>query len=384
MTVNVGIWTDGVDVDEPKAPWLAMKRMVDALTDIRPDWLSVYLIHTNDSADWGAYDHFNEIVVDKDLRGKYTLLKNNFDQIVLNGIPNTIPSLLFHTYPRASTIAWVHGTLAWVPDYAYGTTLRPDSPLQRLQNAWQKRVLRVGSRRCDRFVTASNFAKSCVSEGMHINDSSIIVNHYGIDHDVFRERNNYISDIIELDEISSQHSLLFVANYKKRKNPHTLLRASKRLHERGIDHDLVIVGAGYQESPIPNLATRLGIRDSVRFLGFRNEREIAILYKKSDVFVFPTFHENFGMPLVEAMASGCPVVATDHASIPEVVGDAGVLVDDPTDPEELADCISSVLTDANLRDRLIRNGRERSMNFSWEKCAQTFVQLFDDLRETRG
>ena len=104
----------------------------------------------------------------------------------------------------------------------------------------------------------------------------------------------------------------------------------------------------------------------VRFLGFVPDDTLAVLYRLADVFVFPSLYEGFGLPPLEAMASGTPVVTSNVSSLPEVAGDAALLVD-PRDPEAIAGAIKMVLTDCTLREELRRRGLARARSFSWEQ-----------------
>jgi glycosyltransferase involved in cell wall biosynthesis len=111
------------------------------------------------------------------------------------------------------------------------------------------------------------------------------------------------------------------------------------------------------------------VRQDVRFFGFVPDRTLAALYRMAAVFAFPSLYEGFGLPPLEAMACGTPVVTSRISSLPEVVGDAAVLVD-PHSVEDIAGGIEQVLTDEPLRARLVERGRERVKLFSWEKSVE--------------
>ena len=113
----------------------------------------------------------------------------------------------------------------------------------------------------------------------------------------------------------------------------------------------------------------------MRFLGYLPEETLAVLYRLSGVFVFPSLYEGFGLPPLEAMASGTPVVTSNVSSLPEVAGDAAVLVD-PYDPEALADAMMRVLTDEKLRKDLRRRGLERAKQFSWEQSVRRVREIY--------
>ncbi len=118
----------------------------------------------------------------------------------------------------------------------------------------------------------------------------------------------------------------------------------------------------------------------VRFFGFVPDKTLAILYRLAAVFVFPSLYEGFGLPPLEAMASGTPVITSNVSSLPEVVGDAAVLID-PLQPDAIADAMRRVLTDAALRDDLRQRGLVRARQFSWERSVAARAR---DLRRGAG
>jgi len=111
-------------------------------------------------------------------------------------------------------------------------------------------------------------------------------------------------------------------------------------------------------------------------LGRVTDSDLIGLYNLADVFVFPSLYEGFGFPPLEAMACGTPVVASNAASLPEVVGDAGLLVD-PRDPEVMAEAIHRVLQDRDLAEELRRRGLERAQQFTWERAARETLAVYE-------
>jgi glycosyltransferase involved in cell wall biosynthesis len=116
----------------------------------------------------------------------------------------------------------------------------------------------------------------------------------------------------------------------------------------------------------------------VRFLGYLPEETLAVMYRLAGVFVFPSLYEGFGLPPLEAMASGTPVVTSNVSSLPEVAGDAAILVD-PYDPMAIADGIHRVLTDEQLRKELRHRGVARAGMFSWEQSVRRVRQIYDEV-----
>ncbi len=171
--------------------------------------------------------------------------------------------------------------------------------------------------------------------------------------------------------------LLHVGHTQPRKNLEGLLRALAILRKRVPNVVLLQVG-GIPTLRQQRLIATLSLAENVRFLGRVDDEALVLLYNLADVFVFPSLYEGFGFPVLEAMACGTPVVASNTSSLPEVVGDAGLLVD-PRSPESIAVAIHRLLSDPDLRHTLRRRGRERAAKFSWERTARETLAVYESL-----
>jgi len=173
--------------------------------------------------------------------------------------------------------------------------------------------------------------------------------------------------------------VLFVSALYPYKNIETLMHAYSRLGIEGrATSDLVILGRD-TDSQLPKLqalAGRLGIKENTRFLGFIEKEEMPYFYSAARVFVFPSLVETFGKPLIEAMQCGVPVVASNSSVIPEVVGDAGLLVN-PLDSAEMSTAIARVASDETLRQQLISRGVVRGKQFCWENTAKQTLRVLE-------
>lgn len=168
--------------------------------------------------------------------------------------------------------------------------------------------------------------------------------------------------------------LLYVARLEHPgKNHVRLLEAFARMRADGLQHQLVLAGSRWSGAEeIESRARELGLEDSVVFTGFVPNEALPDLYAAADIFVFPSLFEGFGIPLLEAMMARVPVCASDRASIPEVVGDAGLLFD-PDDPSSIEDRVQQIVSDRHLRDSMVVAGRQRAETFSWEAAAGRVV-----------
>jgi glycosyltransferase involved in cell wall biosynthesis len=177
--------------------------------------------------------------------------------------------------------------------------------------------------------------------------------------------------------------LLFVGGLNPLKNFSGIIKAYQQLKDK-IPHQLIAVGfkRWHYEDDL-RLVEELGLSKDVRLMGFIPDEDLPAFYNLADVFVFPSLYEGFGIPVLEAMASGCPVITTKTGCSPEVAGGAAVLVD-PRNVQEIADAIYQVIHDQKLRARLIKDGLGNAAKFSWEKTALETLLLFRKVTSDPG
>lgn len=170
--------------------------------------------------------------------------------------------------------------------------------------------------------------------------------------------------------------ILTVGSLIPRKNLETLFSAYHLLRERGATFRLVVVGpTAWKSAGIFQRLRALGIEEDVLLTGFVADEDLPAFYSCASVFVFPSLYEGFGLPPLEAMACGTPVVASNTSSLPEVVGDAGLLVD-PLDVHALAAAIDSLMADQELTTGLIERGFARAGSFTWERTAREHLCVY--------
>lgn len=158
-----------------------------------------------------------------------------------------------------------------------------------------------------------------------------------------------------------------------RKNVQGVLRALKQLQDK-IDHHLVLVGgAGWETETVLKELDDGTLRNRVHLLNYVSDEQLRALYKRASLYIHPSLYEGFGLTVLEAMASGVPVITSNSSSLPEVAGDAGLLVD-PTKDEEIVEAILTICSDPTLAQSKIQAGLQRAKLFSWDECA---TQLHD-------
>jgi glycosyltransferase involved in cell wall biosynthesis len=175
-----------------------------------------------------------------------------------------------------------------------------------------------------------------------------------------------------------QPFILAVGKISPRKNLDVVVRSLKKLQSR-IPHHLVTVGGnGWDFQEVKSLVYSLGLADRVHFLGYVSDEQLLALYTKSTLFIYPSLFEGFGLPVLEAMAAGCPVITSNLSSLPEVAGQAAMLVD-PHNVEEVAASIEIVCNNLSYANELRDKGRERASRFSWKQCAEETARVYSKL-----
>jgi glycosyltransferase involved in cell wall biosynthesis len=180
--------------------------------------------------------------------------------------------------------------------------------------------------------------------------------------------------------LSDGRYVLSVGTLQPRKNYVRLIRAFANLEPETVEPETQLViagGQGWLYQDIFTEAERHG--DRVRILGFVDEADLPALYRNAALFAFPSLYEGFGLPVLEAMACGVPVVCSNASSLPEVTGDAALLVD-PLDTDGLAEAMARVLEDADLRREMVARGVAQAARFTWAQAARQLVGVFDALQ----
>lgn len=172
--------------------------------------------------------------------------------------------------------------------------------------------------------------------------------------------------------------ILTAGKISPRKNMQGVIRALKQVHDK-IDHHLVLVGgAGWETEVVLRELDDGSFTKRVHLLGYVTNDQLRALYGRASLYIHPTLYEGFGLTVLEAMASGVPVITSNTSSLPEVAGDAGLLVD-PTNDTEIAEAILSICTDVTLTERKIEQGLARARLFTWDACARQLADVYADI-----
>ena len=171
------------------------------------------------------------------------------------------------------------------------------------------------------------------------------------------------------------HFFLFLGTLEPRKNLPRLLEAFLQVAD-AVPHSLVISGAiGWKTGELFDKLKKPGVKDRVRLTGFVDRKDIPALLSLADIFIYPSLYEGFGLPILEAMACGTPVITSNTSSMPEIAGDAALLVD-PRSLESISNAIMTLVRDEGKRSFLRKRGLKRAGEFSWEKTARETLQVY--------
>ncbi len=274
------------------------------------------------------------------------------------------------TLPGVPTVLTVHD-LSFVRD--------PDSADERLR-AYLNRVVPRSVRRATHVLADSQATRQDLVELWDTPAEKVTVIHCGVE-----SRFRPVTDSAELAAVRARYRLspgpyiLAVSTLQPRKNYQRLVQAFAVVAARHPDLSLVIAGGrGWKYETILAEPKRLGVEERVRFPGFVADDDLPALLSAAELFAYPSLYEGFGIPILEAMACGTPVLASNRSSLPEVTGDAGLEVD-PLDTSALAIGMERLLTDQALRSDLIARGRERAARFTWAEAARRLLTVYNRL-----
>ena len=235
-------------------------------------------------------------------------------------------------------------------------------------------------RSADRLIAVSNVVKDDIVKYTRSDPEKINVVYYGIDASRFKR----ILDQRRLEQVKQQYGLpdrfiLWVGQLYPPKNVGRLLKAFGRIKDQ-VPHQLVIAGEQrWRAESDLQLIEELGLKNRIQFSGWVSHDDLPVFYNLADLFAFPSLYEGFGIPLLEAMACGCPILTSKTGTPPEVVGEAGFLVD-PLHVDEIVEGLNTVLSNPALRAQMCSKGLERVKPYTWDRCARLTLYSIENFK----
>ena len=247
--------------------------------------------------------------------------------------------------------------------------------LKRFFYGW---MLPISAKKAQRIIAVSLSTKKDIIKLLNISSERIEVINLGIDFSYHLIEKEKLEDFRRKEGIFGSF-ILYVGTLKKRKNVLNIIKAYKKIREKGRKEKLIIVGnksGEYQN--IYKTVGELGLKKNIFFTGYVDEKFLPFYYNSASLFIYPSFYEGFGLPVLEAMAAGTPVITSNISSLPEVAGDAALLLN-PYDVEEMARMMEKVLNNKELQEEMREKGLKRAKLFSWERCARETLNLYEEI-----
>lgn len=273
---------------------------------------------------------------------------------------------LLHGPINALPVAWHGKAVATILDLTF---LRMPDAFNRSNRAYLAWMVRFVARRADAIIAISEATRRDAIQMLGADPHRVHRVYCGVE-ERFHPRST--SELAEFRSVRGlpERFILYLGTLEPRKNLVRLIEAYARLRRRNaVTMPLVVAGAsGWGHHQVFARAAELGVGDDVQFVGFVPENEKPLWYNAADFFVYPSLFEGFGLPVLEALACGTPVVTSNRSSLPEIVGEAAVMVD-PTSTTAIAEGIQRVIEDSALRRRLSDLGPPQASQFTWKRMA---------------
>jgi glycosyltransferase involved in cell wall biosynthesis len=299
------------------------------------------------------------------IEGKENILGN---ADVIHSTAYIVPELL-----KAKLVVTIH-------DLSF--LLFPDLHTEENIKLLMKNLIYINSRP-DRIICDSEQTKKDLIRFFHVSEEKIKVIYLGVDHifsDTVSEESR--GKVLAGHGLGNLNYILCVSSIEPRKNFERIIKVFSEIIKDEKYEDLFLVcagGAAWKNEAIHNQVKDKGLEDKVKFLGYVEENDLPSIYNGARFFMYPSIYEGFGLPVLEAMASKVPVLTSNVSSLPEVAGDAAMMVD-PYSEKEIYDASISLLENENLRKELQVSGTERSNLFNWESTAfktlETYLEIF--------
>ena len=282
-----------------------------------------------------------------------------------------IPNFSLLTWKVIPTIVVIHDLIEYnVP-----------AKFSKLRVLYRRAIVPLMARKSDGIITISESSKGDIVKFLRVDPQKITVALCSYDAHIFFERKkDEVLLFLDKYALAPKTYLLYVGTVDHPgKNLFTLLSAYIRLKkEKTTDKKLVIIGRpGHNYKFIQQIIENCDYKEDIRILGFVEDHSLPFFYSGASLFCFLSLYEGFGLPVLEAMACGCPVLASSKSSIPEVAGDAAVLVD-PTDIDEVAQMIRMIINSIEMQEQLVEKGLNRVAQFDWSMSSRKYYEVLRD------
>ena len=296
---------------------------------------------------------------------KLPSLVKKYDIDVLHCTSNTAP-----VFPGTKSITTIHDII-----YLESFNFRDGTWYQRFGNLYRKFIVPIVAKKSEKIITVSNFEKGRIDKYFGFDsDKTVVI--YNACSDYFLD--DSISNNDEVAQSLEKPYVLFLGNTDPKKNMKGVIESLKILFNRNeLNFNLVI--PDIDDSYLQNIINKYGcdgVKDKIIRMPYVPNTSLKNIYKNASIFLYPSLRESFGIPILEAMACGTPVITSNTSAMPEIAGDAAEFID-PKNSESIANAISMLMNSDSRRNELSEKGKIRVNEFSWEKSAEKLLELYE-------
>ncbi len=255
--------------------------------------------------------------------------------------------------------------------------------LYKIKNFGYKIVILTAIKRSEKIITVSKFTQTDIVQQFNVPKNKIIVTYEGVAASVTKEQNRDVQKVLLCYNIKKPF-LLYVGNAYPHKNLERLIKNFIDIKNKYHELSLVLVGKeDYFYKRLKRYADKIcsekeSSKDSIIFSGYVSDEDLKCFYQEALAYIFPSLYEGFGLPPLEAMSNGCPVISSNKASMPEILGEAALYFD-PENDNEFKSIITKIINDKSLREGLIAKGYKQIEKYNWLQCASQTFKLYQDI-----
>jgi len=317
----------------------------------------------------------NVTVIECELLNKGRLLKHFWEQTVLPGLVRKHSCGVLFNPVNTGPVFFSGRSVLFLCDVSF--LVNPSWFSKNFSFAYG-RIVPMAAKAASAVITISESSKKDIARYLSVKPEKIRVAYPAVEK-IFAQDGEKNSEILSLLKVAKPY-ILFAGSMDPRKNLLNLVRAFVKLkRDTQLPHELIIAGANNVNFKTIDFGIQIN-EGNIRFIGYVNDAELKSLYQEAEVFVYPSLYEGFGLPPLEAMACGTPVIVSNTSSLPEVCGDAAYYVD-PLNIESIADGMRAVLDNEELKSSMRVKGLERASKFRWGNCAKETLEVLKEVFE---
>lgn len=358
---KIGIFTRPIDQGTSGSGHYLLE-IVKHILELNKDF-DITLIHYQKN-NKEIYNGVKELIIPRNpFKASKIIKKERFD--LLHYSPLTIMAPRWGV--KAKKVATIHGAEPdLVPQYY--------SIIKRLHS---KFIMPVYARLMDHIFTVSNTSKDYFVKNYKIIPEKISITYNAVNN-AFKKIDGCPFEANR--KYSTTDKFVFhISKCSHRKNPEGIIKSFKAFSNKYPDYKLVLAGSGWDSEIIRTMLKEEELLNKVIFPGFVSEQDVIELLNSASLFIFPSYAEGFGIPNIEAMSCGCPVITSGVFALPEIVSDAAIIVKDPDDHEGLTNAMFKIIEDKSFRDDLIQKGLKRAKMFSWTESAMHILTCYKEI-----